>query len=87
LKLEGQQIQTAQGLEGFKNGDRLMIAVRPEQLSFTMDREKENVLDCTIENITFLGSIVRIQANVGGSAFYVDTFRKTVISLLSPTQN
>ena len=38
-----------------------MVAIRPERLSFATEGKKAKLIDCTIENITFLGSIVRIQ--------------------------
>ena len=38
-------------------------------------------LDCTIENITFLGSVVRIQVLVGNNRFYMDTFNNPFLEL------
>ena len=42
-----------------KRAIRLKIAIRPERLNFVSVEKKANVLDCTIENITFLGSVVQ----------------------------
>jgi putative spermidine/putrescine transport system ATP-binding protein len=81
LRFEGQQVQAAQGLEGLHAGDRVMIAIRPERLSFAADGRKPNVLDCSIENITFLGSIVRIQVKIGNSSFSMDTFNNPFLEL------
>ncbi|HSF79624.1 MAG TPA: ABC transporter ATP-binding protein [Anaerolineales bacterium] len=81
LRLEGQHIQTAAGLDSYKNGDRVMIAIRPERLSFATEEKKANILDCTIENITFLGSIVRIQVKVGAITFNMDTFNNPYLEL------
>ena len=81
LRLEGQQIQAAQGLENRRSGDRVMIAIRPERLAFASEEKKANLLDCTIENITFLGSIVRIQVSLGNATFYVDTFNNPHLEL------
>jgi putative spermidine/putrescine transport system ATP-binding protein len=58
-----------------------MIAIRPERLTFASEEKKANLLNCTIENITFLGSIVRIQVNLGNSTFYVDTFNNPYLEL------
>ena len=44
-----------------RKGDKVRIAIRPERFSFASDGKKANVVDCRIENITFLGSVVRIQ--------------------------
>jgi putative spermidine/putrescine transport system ATP-binding protein len=81
LRLEGQLLQTSEDLSGFHPGDRVMIAIRPERLSFASEGQKANLLDCTIENITFLGSIVRIQVRFGKISFYMDTFNNPFLAL------
>ena len=81
LRIEGQHIQAAAGLDGVRNGDRVMIAIRPERLSFTTEGVKANLLDCSIENITFLGSIVRIQVLVGSLTLHMDTFNNPFLEL------
>jgi putative spermidine/putrescine transport system ATP-binding protein len=81
LRLEGQMLQTAEDLSGRQPGDRVMIAIRPERLSFATQDHKANLLDCAIDNITFLGSIVRIQVRLGNINFYVDTFNNPFLAL------
>ncbi|GAB4481899.1 MAG: ABC transporter ATP-binding protein [Anaerolineales bacterium] len=81
LRFDGQQVHTADKLEKFRNGDKIMVAIRPERLSFASDGRKANVLQGTIKNITFLGSIVRIQVKLGESIFYVDTFNNPYLAL------
>jgi len=81
LRLEGQMIQTSESLGGRRAGDRVMIAIRPERLSFATEEKKANLMDCTIENITFLGSIVRIQVRLGKVNFYMDTFNNPHLAL------
>ncbi|MCI0520464.1 MAG: ABC transporter ATP-binding protein [Chloroflexi bacterium] len=81
LSLEGQRIQTNEMLDGASAGQRVMFAIRPERLSFASVEKKANLLDCTIENITFLGSIVRIQVRVGGVLLYMDTFNNPFLEL------
>lgn len=81
LKIEGQIIQAAHGLEDRRNGEKVMIAIRPERFSFVGEERKANVLDCTIQNITFLGSIVRIQVQLGNTMFYMDTFNNPYLEL------
>jgi putative spermidine/putrescine transport system ATP-binding protein len=39
------------------------------------------MLDCTIENITFLGSVVRIQVKIGSTKFNMDTFNNPFLEL------
>ena len=68
IKVEGQPLQTAQDLGELHAGDQVMVAIRPERLSFASDGIKPNLVNCKVENITFLGSIVRIQVSVGESS-------------------
>jgi putative spermidine/putrescine transport system ATP-binding protein len=81
LKIDGVQLQTADGLDGKHKGDMIPIAIRPERLNFVDLEKKDNVLDCQIENITFLGSVVRIQVLVGKNHFYMDTFNNPYLEL------
>jgi putative spermidine/putrescine transport system ATP-binding protein len=81
LRLGGQNIQTAFGLENKQPGDKIMVSLRPERLSFANEGEKANLLDCEIDNITFLGSIVRIRIKVGQVLLNMDTFNNPFLEL------
>jgi putative spermidine/putrescine transport system ATP-binding protein len=81
IKIGEQKIQAAQGMESHQSGDKVLIAIRPERLSLATEQTKENIIDCTIENITFLGSIVRIEVQFGNYSFYVDTFNRPSLYL------
>jgi len=81
LVVQGQSIRTTQKLDGVRAGDTLMISLRPERLSFAADGKKTNVVTCAVENITFLGSIVRVQLRLGESLLYMDTFNNPFLEL------
>jgi putative spermidine/putrescine transport system ATP-binding protein len=81
LRIDGIPLQAAKGLENKQSGDKLTIAIRPERFSFSSEQKKANLLDAVIENITFLGSIVRIQVVVGSTKFYMDTFNNPFLEL------
>jgi putative spermidine/putrescine transport system ATP-binding protein len=81
LRLEGQQLQAAEGLDDKRAGEKVRIAIRPERFNFAAEQRKDNVLDGTIENITFLGSIVRVQVALGSQKFYMDTFNNPFLEL------
>jgi len=81
LRLEGQQIQSGEGLGEKRAGEKVRIAIRPERFNFASEERKDNVLDCTIENITFLGSIVRVQVALGSQKFFMDTFNNPFLKL------
>ncbi len=81
LTVDGQQINSAQPLEGAQPGERVSVSIRPERISLYSEVQKPNVLDCTIENIAFLGSIVRIQVRTGENVFFADTFNNPFLEL------
>jgi putative spermidine/putrescine transport system ATP-binding protein len=81
LRLENQEIMAAQPLIGAHPGDTVMVALRPERLSFASEGQKANLLTCTVETITFLGSIVRITMKIGRTSFYMDTFNNPFLAL------
>jgi putative spermidine/putrescine transport system ATP-binding protein len=81
IRVDGIQLEAAEGLEGKKKGDQIRIAIRPERINFVSVEKKANIIDCTIENITFLGSIVRIQVQAGSNKFFLDTFNNPFLEL------
>lgn len=81
LSMNGVQLELADGLKDRAKGDEIMIAIRPERFSFVTEEQKTNIMDCTIKNITFLGSVVRIQMDISGSPFNMDTFNRPSLEL------
>jgi putative spermidine/putrescine transport system ATP-binding protein len=81
LRIDGVQLETSEDLDGKHRGDMVTIAIRPERFNFVAVEKKANILDCKIENITFLGSVVRIQVAVGSNRFYMDTFNNPFLEL------
>jgi len=81
LKIGGQKIQAAEGVENKQPGSKAQISIRPERLSFANEGKKANLLDCTVETITFLGSIVRIRVDIGSLLLNMDTFNNPFLEL------
>jgi putative spermidine/putrescine transport system ATP-binding protein len=84
LVVDRQEIHSAQPLEGAQSGEHVSVSIRPERISLAGlygESPKANMMDCTIENITFLGSIVRIQVRTGENVFYADTFNNPFLEL------
>jgi putative spermidine/putrescine transport system ATP-binding protein len=81
LSMDGVQIVSAENLQNRKKGDSIKFSIRPERFSFASEQKKDNVLDCTIENITFLGSVVRIRVKIGDTKFNMDTFNNPFLEL------
>ena len=81
LVVDRQEIQSAHSMGGAHSGESVSISIRPERISLLSEGQKANVMECTVENITFLGSIVRIQVRTGENAFYADTFNNPFLEL------
>lgn len=82
LAMDGVNFKTAE--EDFSNrrkGDKVKISIRPERFSFAAEPMKDNVVDCTVESITFLGAVVRIQIKIGNTNFNMDTFNNPFLEL------
>jgi putative spermidine/putrescine transport system ATP-binding protein len=81
LRIDGVQLESVEDLNGRQKGDKVTIAIRPERFNFVSQERKANILDCTIDNITFLGAVVRIQVRIGNNRFYMDTFNNPFLEL------
>ena len=75
LAVDGQEIHTAQPLT-VSNGQTVRIAVRPEMLRMTANSGSGgiNELSGTVDTVTFLGSIVRVQVRLEKSKLFFDMF-------------
>jgi putative spermidine/putrescine transport system ATP-binding protein len=81
ISIDGVQFESAVDLKERRKSDKVRVAIRPERLSFASEQKKANVVDATIENITFLGSVVRIQLTIGNTKFNMDTFNNPFLEL------
>ncbi|MCC6501230.1 MAG: ABC transporter ATP-binding protein [Anaerolineales bacterium] len=82
LAMDGVHFKTAdEGMKNRRKGEQVKISVRPERFSFAVEPLKDNVVESTIENITFLGSVVRIQISIGSTKFNMDTFNNPFLEL------
>jgi putative spermidine/putrescine transport system ATP-binding protein len=82
ISMDGIQFLTSdKDLNARQKGEKVRMSVRPERFSFASEQKKDNTLDCIIENITFLGSVVRIQVRIGNTKFNMDTFNNPFLEL------
>jgi putative spermidine/putrescine transport system ATP-binding protein len=81
LSVDGVQFSSAANMDVYQKGDKVRIAIRPERFSFASEGKKANVVDCCIENITFLGSVVRVHMLIGNTKFTMDTFNYPSLEL------
>ena len=82
----GQEIRTARAIGDAKAGDRITMALRPEGITLGEGDPSANRLRGTIDDINFLGSIVRLRMGVARSdgtvnEISLDTFNEPHLSL------
>jgi putative spermidine/putrescine transport system ATP-binding protein len=90
LSLEGQEIRTTKAITDAGSDGRVTLAVRPEGISLGEGPEGANRLRGTIEDINFLGSIVRLRLRLPiaaagsgdeGATIALDTFNEPHLTL------
>ena len=74
LTVEGQEIRAARAIAGAKAGDIRIIALRPEALTLGVSVSAGNALQGTIDDVSFLGAIVRIKVRFASATLWIDTF-------------
>jgi putative spermidine/putrescine transport system ATP-binding protein len=67
LSIDGQEVRTNKAVTGAGSDGRVTLAVRPEGIALGPGEEGSNRLTGTVEDINFLGSIVRIRLRLGES--------------------
>ncbi|MDX2139082.1 MAG: ABC transporter ATP-binding protein [Chloroflexota bacterium] len=72
VALDGQHIQTADSLEGLDGS--VSIALRPESIALNPELNGGNHLTATVDEIYFLGSVVRVRTRLQEQYLNVDTF-------------
>jgi putative spermidine/putrescine transport system ATP-binding protein len=85
LRLDGQDIYTTVPLAPGLAGQTVLLGVRPENLSMnhvpTNGQHPANHLTGQVENVAFLGSIVRIQLRLQRHALFFDAFNQPQANL------
>jgi putative spermidine/putrescine transport system ATP-binding protein len=74
VDIDGQRATTRRKLNGAKPGDILPMALRPEALRLGAGDDGRNTLAGVIEDVAFLGAVVRVRVRLERSAIVVDTF-------------
>jgi putative spermidine/putrescine transport system ATP-binding protein len=78
LEVGGTAVRTTSTVETAP-GAQVSLMLRPEEL--TLDESEENVIHGTVESVTFLGSIVRVQIAVNGGRLTADLFNERLLKL------
>jgi putative spermidine/putrescine transport system ATP-binding protein len=74
IAIDGQEVRAARGVADASAGDVRSVALRPEAVSLNGAGGERNRLDGAIEEVSFLGSVVRVRVRFAESAISLDTF-------------
>ena len=83
LAIDGQEIRTSRPIADARSGELVAVALRPESVTLRDGKEAANHLRGPLEDVSFLGSIVRLRVRVGDgpSAISLDTFNDPSLAL------
>jgi putative spermidine/putrescine transport system ATP-binding protein len=81
IVIDGQEVIASRALEHARVGDGCSVALRPEVVSLGEPAGDGNRMQGTVEDVHFLGSIVRIRVRFKDNAISVDTFNNPRLTL------
>ena len=76
VSLGGQDIRLPKGTSVLKSGETISLAIRPEGLTLGKQRLPAVTLSARIEDVQFLGSVIRLRADIEGQRVSLDTFNR-----------
>ncbi len=76
VSLAGVPMTLPEGGLAVAKGATLAIALRPEALQLGRAEGREVVLPATVEEVHFLGSVIRLRATIAGTRVSLDTFNR-----------
>ncbi len=79
LSHDGQQLTTTTKIEA-ANGSKVRVMLRPEELHFGR-HDGENQLTGQVAAVTFLGSLVRVEINLGDAIVTLDALNERKLEL------
>ena len=71
--VSGQPVRLSAPLTTKRVGEVVMLSLRPETIALGNGAQGDNTLRATVQSITFLGAVVRVQLGVEGSSFIADS--------------
>jgi putative spermidine/putrescine transport system ATP-binding protein len=74
VSIDGQEVLVATGLQGLRNGETCSLALRPEAVLLGQHGPERNHMNGTIQEVSFLGSVVRVRVRFHDNVVSLDTF-------------
>ena len=78
IAVDGQEIATTKGVIDARAGEVRSIALRPEAIFLTGAGEGANTMQGEIDDVSFLGAIVRVRVRFAENVISLDIFNSTV---------
>jgi putative spermidine/putrescine transport system ATP-binding protein len=76
LTLDGHTLTLADGEITAPKGEKIALALRPEALRLGRMEGYDTVLPAKVRSVEFMGSIIRLQADLAGTTVSLDTFNR-----------
>jgi putative spermidine/putrescine transport system ATP-binding protein len=80
ITVDGQEIVSARGVADAQPGEVRSVALRPEAVVLTDPGGTRNRMQGTIEEVTFLGSVVRVRVRFKDNVISLDTFNSPSVA-------
>ncbi len=74
VAIDGQVVTVPRLPANVAAGQDIAITMRPEAVSLANGHARDVVLDGTVEDVNFLGSVIRLRVKLGENAIELDTF-------------
>jgi len=74
VAIDGQNVTLPNLPSTAKTGDHVSLTMRPEAIQLANGHVRDVVLDGTVSEVSFLGSVIRLKVNLGQNAIHLDTF-------------
>jgi putative spermidine/putrescine transport system ATP-binding protein len=74
VAIDGQQVTLPTLPDTARTGDTIALTMRPEAVSLANGHARDIVLDGTVAEVNFLGSVIRLKVKLGENAIDLDTF-------------
>jgi putative spermidine/putrescine transport system ATP-binding protein len=74
VSIDGQVVTIPALPAGARTGEEIALTMRPEAVSLANGSVRDIVLDGTVSEVNFLGSVIRLKVDLGTNAINLDTF-------------
>jgi putative spermidine/putrescine transport system ATP-binding protein len=74
IAIDDQQVTAGRGMGGMQTGEVRSVALRPEAVTLNGAADKRNSLRGTIEEVSFLGAVIRVRVRFKENSVSLDTF-------------